>query len=338
MSTAVKALGVTLATYRRPHLGRSLWQLANSTVLFVGTWALMYALLDVAYWLALALSVPAAFFLIRLFIIQHDCGHGSFFRSAAFANAVGRTIGVLTLTPYNYWRRTHAVHHANSGNLDHRGMGAVKTLTVAEYLTLPRWGRIRYRAYRHPLVIFGIGAAFLFVVRHRLPFRVPRTWKRERASITLTNLCIAAVVTALGLTVGLREFLMVQVPITLLASSIGVWLFFVQHQFEDTYWERDRTWSFTASALEGSSYLALPKVLQWATGNIGLHHIHHLGARIPNYRLPEVLRDHPELARMGRVTLWEGIRSARLALWDETQRKLVGFRGVREFRATRCSA
>jgi len=332
VSTAAKALGVTLSSYRRPHLGRSLWQLTNSTALFFGTWTLMYALVDVAYPLALALAVPAAFFLIRLFIIQHDCGHGSFFRNAAFANAVGRIIGVLTLTPYGYWRRTHAVHHANSGNLDQRGMGAVKTLTVAEYLTLPRWGRIRYRVYRHPLVIFGIGAALLFVVRHRLPLRVPRTWKRERASIALTNLSIAAVVAALGLTVGLREFLMVQLPITLLASSIGVWLFFVQHQFEDTYWERDPTWSFAASALEGSSYLALPKLLQWATGNIGLHHIHHLGARIPNYRLPEVLRDNPELASMGRVTLWEGIRSARLALWDETQRKLVGFRRVREIR------
>jgi len=242
---------------------------------------------------------------------------------------VGRVIGVLTLTPYTYWRRTHAIHHANSGNLEHRGFGDVDTLTVKEYLALPRWGRFRYRLFRHPLVLFGVGAAVHFIVRHRLPQMVPRHWKRERASIMLTNVAIAAVVLTAGLTLGFRELLMVQLPITLLASSLGVALFYVQHQFEDTYWAHDPEWSYTAAALEGSSYLVLPPPLQWATGNIGLHHIHHLGARIPNYRLPEVLRDHPEFSNMSRLTLADCVRCARLSLWDEDQRKLVGFSRLR---------
>jgi omega-6 fatty acid desaturase (delta-12 desaturase) len=325
-----KALAAKLASYRRPHLGRSLWQLGNSAALFVGTWTLMYALLDVSYWLTLLLAVPAAFFVIRLFIIQHDCGHGSFFRSARFSDAVGRVIGVLSLTPYTYWRRTHAIHHATSGNLEHRGFGDIDTRTIGEYMGLSRWGRLKYRVYRNPLVLFGGGAALHFVVRHRLPFIVPRTWKRERMSIMLTNLGIAGVVACVGLALGWREFLMVQAPITLIASSIGVWLFYVQHQFEHTYWEHDPAWSYDTAALEGSSYLHLPRILQWATGNIGLHHIHHLGARIPNYRLPEVLRDNPELAQTSRLTLLSSLRCARLALWDEAQRRLVGFRQARE--------
>jgi omega-6 fatty acid desaturase (delta-12 desaturase) len=321
-----RALAAQLAAYRDRNLGRSLWQLGSSAALFFGTWVLMYALVDVHYAVVLALTVPAAFFLIRLFIIQHDCGHGSYFRSQALANWVGRVIGVLTLTPYTYWRKTHAMHHAHSGNLEHRGFGDISTLTVAEYRALDTWGRIRYRVYRNPLVIFVVGAALHFLVLHRLPFIVPKNWTRERASILLTNLGIAAVVFAAGSLLGWKEFLMVQLPITLLACSIGVWLFYVQHQYEETYWEHDPQWSFDEAALEGSSYLVLPKVLQWATGNIGLHHIHHLNARIPNYRLPEVLRHHPELEKVSRLTLRESFRTMTLALWDEAGRRLVSFR------------
>jgi len=332
---ASKALAARLAAYRQPSLGRSLWQLGNSAILFAGTWALMYWLLDVSYALSLALVVPAAFFLIRLFIIQHDCGHGSFFRSPRLANAVGRVIGVFTLTPYAYWRKTHAIHHATSGHLEHRGFGDICTKTVNEYLALSRWERLKHRIYRNPFVLFGVGAALHFVVLHRIPWRVPRAWTRERASIVLTNVAIAAVVTTVGLTLGWRELLMVQLPITLVASSLGVWLFYVQHQFEDTYWERDPAWTYEAAALEGSSYLALPKPLQWATGNIGLHHVHHLNARIPNYRLPEVLNENPELERVSRLTLRESLRCARLALWDESARKLVGFRQARKIERAR---
>ncbi len=333
-AATTRSLVARLAAYRERHRGKSLWQLGNSAVLFFGTWALMYLLLDVSYWATLALTVPAAFFLIRLFIIQHDCGHGSFFRSQALANWVGRVIGVLTLTPYTYWRKTHAMHHAASGNLEHRGFGDINTLTIAEYAALSRWGKVRYRIYRNPIVIFGVGAALHFLVLHRLPFIVPRTWKRERLSILLTNVGIAGVVIAGGTLLGWREFLLVQLPITLLACSIGVWLFYIQHQYEHTYWEHDPQWSYDAAALHGSSYLELPGVLRWATGNIGLHHIHHLNARIPNYRLPEVLRDHPELTRVSRITIRESFRSMRLALWDEAERRLVSFReAARRLRA-----
>ncbi len=319
----------TLAGYRTPQLVRSLWQLFNSAALFFGTWAAMYALLDVSYALVLLLAVPAAFFLTRLFIIQHDCGHGSYFKNQKVADFVGRAIGVLTLTPYSYWRRTHAIHHASSGNLEHRGFGDICTLTVEEYRALSRWRRFCYRVYRNPVVLFGVGPGIHFVIRHRLPVIVPRDWRRERRSIWLTNLAITVVVGIVCWTLGWTTLLWVQLPITLTAGSLGVWLFYVQHQFEHTYWEHDPDWNYQAAALEGSSYLALPKLLQWATGNIGLHHIHHLGARIPNYRLPEVLRDHPDLSKVSRLTIWDGIRCSRLALWDEAQRKLIRFRDAR---------
>jgi acyl-lipid omega-6 desaturase (Delta-12 desaturase) len=329
MTSTGKALAAALAPYRRPQLVKSLWQLGNSAGLFVAAWIAMYLLLDVSYWLVLALSVPAAFFLVRLFIVQHDCGHGAFFTKQRVADWVGRVLGVLTLTPYTYWRKTHALHHASAGNLEHRGFGDVQTLTVAEYFALSRWERIKYRVYRNPLVLFGPGAAFHFVIWQRLPWIAPRGWTRERRSILLTDAGIAAVVVTTGLLVGWAEFVLVQAPITILACSLGVYLFYVQHQFERTYWEHDPAWSYDDAALEGSSFLVLPKVLQWATGNIGFHHVHHLSSRIPNYRLPEVLRDHPELANVARITLWQSIRCAGLALWDESQRQLVSFRRAR---------
>jgi omega-6 fatty acid desaturase (delta-12 desaturase) len=294
-------------------------------MLFGATWLLMYYSLSVAYAITLLLAVPAAFLLIRLFIIQHDCAHGSFFASTRTADVIGSILGVLTLTPHLFWKRTHSIHHATAGNLDHRGIGDVDTLTVNEYLGLSRWARFKYRVYRHPCVLFGIGAAVLFFVKHRLPAIAPRTWKRERRSILWTNVGIAGVVTAMGLLVGFKTFLLVHVPPTLLAASIGVWLFYVQHQFEPTYWERDERWAFDAAALEGSSYYALPRVLQWFTGSIGLHHIHHLSPRIPNYRLQTVLDAHPELMRVTRITLRQSLRCASLALWDERTRTLVPF-------------
>jgi omega-6 fatty acid desaturase (delta-12 desaturase) len=324
-----KQLQAAFARYRQPLLAKSIWQLANSAALFFVTWGVMYALLDVSYWITLALAVPAAFFLVRLFIIQHDCGHGSFFRKQKVADWVGRIIGLMTLTPYTYWRKTHALHHASSGNLEHRGFGDISTITVAEYRARDWWGRLTYRIYRNPIVIFSVGAAIHFLILHRLPFYAPRGWKRERRSIVLNDVALAAVVVTLGMLLGWKEFLLVQLPITLLACSIGVWLFYVQHQFETTYWEHDRDWTFDEAALEGSSYLALPRLLQWATGNIGLHHIHHLNARIPNYRLQEVMRDHPELKGVSRLTIWRSIRCANLALWDEASRRLVSFRQAR---------
>ena len=318
-----------MARYKAPDLKRSVWQLGSALALFAGAWALMYVSLGVGYWLTLLLAVPAAFFLVRLFIIQHDCGHAAFFRSTRVADIVGSILGVLTLTPYHYWKKTHALHHATSGNLEQRGFGDIDTLTVDEYLALARWQRFKYRVYRHPAVLFGVGAVLHFFVRHRLPTIVPGSWTRERRSILWTDVGLAALATLLGRLVGFRALLLVHLPIALLSCTIGVWLFYIQHQFEPTYWEHQRRWAYDAAALEGSSYYRLPKLLQWATGNIGLHHIHHLLPRIPNYRLQEALDDHPELRQVPTLTLWESLRCVRLTLWDERARTLVPFSAVK---------
>ena len=317
-----------LAKYKGADLSRSVRQLVTAVMLFAGGWTLMYLSLSVSYWLTLLLAVPTAFFLIRLFIIQHDCGHGSFFSTGTVADIVGSILGVFTLTPYHYWRKTHALHHATSGNLEHRGFGDIDTLTVDEYLALSRWGRFKYRLYRHPLVLFGVGAIVHFFIRHRIPTIVPREWTRERRSILWTDVGLAAVIVLVGSLLGFRQLALVQLPVTLISTVIGVWLFYVQHQFEPTYWEHDERWAYDAAALQGSSYYRLPKLLQWATGNIGLHHIHHLHPRIPNYRLQRVLDEHPELREVPTLTLLESLRCVSLTLWDERQRRLVPFAAV----------
>jgi len=314
-----------LAAYKGPDAKRSVWQLASGAVLFAAAWAGMYFSLSVGYWLTLLCAVPAAFFLVRLFIIQHDCGHGAFFRSSRAADIVGSILGVLTLTPYHYWKKTHALHHATSGNLEHRGFGDIDTLTLDEYLARSRWQRFQYRVYRHPAVLFGVGAVLHFFVRHRLPTIVPRDWTRERWSIFWTDVGLAGFVVLMGTLIGYRAFLLVQLPVALFSTVIGVWLFYVQHQFEPTYWEHDDRWRYDLAGLQGSSYYRLPRVLQWATGNIGLHHIHHLNARIPNYRLQQVMNAHPELRQVTTLTLWQSFRCVSLALWDERAHRMVPF-------------
>jgi acyl-lipid omega-6 desaturase (Delta-12 desaturase) len=314
-----------LAPFRHPDLARSIWQLSSTVVLFVAGWSLMYASLRLSYWITLLVAVPTGFMVIRLFIIQHDCGHGSFFKSTRAADAVGRVLGVLTMTPYAYWKRTHAMHHATSGNLDHRGFGDITTLTVGEYLAKTPVQRLKYRMYRHPLILFGIGPSFHFMLVHRVPAIVPREWRRERRSILGTNVSLAAVVIGMGLLVGFKAFLLVHLPLMAMTASLGVWLFYVQHQFEPTYWEHDEGWSYDSAALEGSSHYELPRLLQWLTGNIGLHHVHHLNSRIPNYRLQRVLHEVPELQSATRITLLQSLRCASLALWDERSRTLVPF-------------
>ena len=322
-----------LMRYRQPDVARSLWQIVDTAVPLTALWLLMLFFVDRAYGITLLLALPTAAFLIRLFIIQHDCGHGAFLRSARASNAIGSVIGVFTLTPYDYWRKIHAIHHATSGNLERRGFGDIDTLTVREYLALGRWARLRYRLYRNPLVLFGVGPAFHFIIRHRLPTLVPRSWKRERLSIHATNLALAVTVAAMCVAVGPRSFLLVQLPVTLLASSLGVWLFYVQHQFEDTYWEHEPSWDYVAAGIRGSSYYALPKVLQWLTGNIGLHHIHNLNSRIPNYRLQRAFDENPELQRVTRLTLWQSLRCIFYKLWDEEHGRLVGYGYARRLRA-----
>jgi len=318
-----------LARYRAPSRARSTLELVITAGPFAVLWILIWAALDRGYWLGLLLAVPAAGFLVRLFMIQHDCGHGNFYRHRLANDWVGRLIGVLTLTPYDFWRRTHAIHHATSGNLERRGAGDIDMLTVSEYLALSRWGRLRYRLYRHPLVMFGLGPAYLFIVQHRLPVGLMRAGWQPWFSTMATNVAIAALVVTIMWFVGVGPFLLVHLPITLLAASTGVWLFYVQHQFEETYWADNRAWNLHEAALYGSSHYDLPAGLRWFTANIGVHHVHHLCSRIPYYRLPQVLRDHPELGSLGRLSLVESFRCVRLALWDECRQRLISFRDMR---------
>lgn len=318
-----------LVRYHRPSRGRSLVEILITVVPFIALWTLAAVALVEGHWWGLVLTVPAAAFLVRLFALQHDCGHGALFPGRRANDWTGRALGVLTFTPYDYWRRTHAVHHATAGNLDKRGIGDVLTLTVDEYRALSRWGRARYWLYRHPLVMFGLGPAWLFICQHRLPVGLMRSGALPWASALLTNLGIIGPALLLVWLMGLGPFLLVQLPITLMAATAGVWLFYVQHQFEATHWAGNETWEFGHAALHGSSNYELPVVLRWITGNIGIHHVHHLSSRIPFYRLPEVLRDHPELAAIGRVTLLESLRGVRLVLWDEQAGRLISFREAR---------
>ncbi len=289
----------------------------------------MWYLTTLSIWLALLAAIPAAGFLIRMFMIQHDCGHGAMFSSRAANDWVGRVIGILTLTPYDFWRQSHAEHHAGSGNLDRRGIGDIDTLTVREYRALGPLGRLRYRLYRHPAVMFGLGPAYLFIFRHRLPFGAMREGAMPWASTQLTNIGIAAMSLLLIYMMGFGSFLVVQLPMVIGAASLGVWLFYVQHQFERTYWQHEPDWSHPDAALHGSSFYDLPKPLMWLSGNIGIHHVHHLSSRVPMHRLPQVLKDYPELRNIGRMTLWQSLKCVRLTLWDESTNRLVSFREAR---------
>jgi len=319
----------TLARYREPSLVRSIAEIAITlcplVVLWVAAWIAYYF---GYWWLSPLIAIPAAGFLVRLFMIQHDCSHGAFFRHRVANDWVGRVIGVLTLTPYGFWRRSHAAHHANSGNLDRRGSGEICTLTVREYVTRSRWGRFCYRLYRHPIVLFGIGPAYLFILKQRLPMGMLRLGWQPWLSTMTTNFAIAVVVATLICVVGVGPFLLVHLPITLIAGSIGVWLFYVQHQFDPTFWARGNEWTFHEAALYGSSHYQLPGLLRWFTANIGMHHVHHLCSRIPYYRLPKVMRDHPELLGVGRLTMLQSFRCVKLALWDEQERRMVSFRSA----------
>jgi omega-6 fatty acid desaturase (delta-12 desaturase) len=311
---------------------RSSGQLLLTAACFCGLWLGMWLSLGAGYWLTLLLALPAGGFLVRLFAIQHDCGHGSLFQSRWINDLIGRSLGVLTLTPYDYWRRAHASHHATSGNLDRRGIGDITTLTVLEYNALSARGKFAYRLYRHPLVLFGIGPVYLFVLKHRLPLDLPLLQKGPWLSVLGTNLAIACLLTIMVLLVGPIDFLKIQLPLVLLGSSAGVWLFFVQHQYEAAYWRRGKDWDFRQAALFGSSHYSLPRFLQWMTASIGLHHVHHLSSRIPNYRLQECLERTPELKVAPKLTLIQSVKCATLALWDEQAGRMIRFRDLKKAR------
>ncbi len=310
-----------LAPYAQPHLVRSFLDLATSVVPYLGLSAAMYYALNVSYLLTLAIAIPASGFLVRTFILFHDCSHGSFLPGKRANMWLGTVLGLLVYSPFLRWRHDHAIHHATSGDLDRRGGGDVRTLTVAEYHALPERGRLGYRLFRNPLVMFGIGPIVALLVGPRL---VPRDARpRLRRSVIGTNFALLVLVAALCWLLGWRDYLLVQAPTVLLAGSAGIWLFYVQHQFEDAYWESGEGWSYADAALRGSSYLKLPKILQFFSGNIGLHHVHHLSARIPNYNLQRAHDENPIFHDVPILSFWDGMRAVRFKLWDEERARLV---------------
>jgi acyl-lipid omega-6 desaturase (Delta-12 desaturase) len=316
-----------LAPYARPSIGRGILDLATSVVPYLALWVLMYLALNVSYLLVVILTVPAAGFLVRTYIVFHDCAHGSFLPSRRANIWLGMICGLLTFTPFAKWRHEHAVHHGTAGDLDRRGVGDVHTLTVAEYRSLPRRRRLGYRLFRNPLVMFGIGPIYAILIAPRWVSRGTR--QRLRRSVIATNIALVVLVGTLCWLVGWRDYLLIQMPAVLLAGSIGVWLFYVQHQFEDTYWQSTDDWSYAEAALCGSSYLKLPKVLQFFTGNIGLHHVHHMSTRIPNYNLQRAHDEIDVFHDVPTLSLWDGLRAVRLKLWDESAARLVTFAEAR---------
>ena len=320
-----------VSKYQKSHARKSIWQLCNSFIPFVLIWLLMLFALDYSYWITLLLSFPAAGFTVRLFIIQHDCGHGSFFSSMRTNDLCGLFCSIFTLTPYYYWRKKHAIHHASAGNLEQRGIGDIYTMTVNEYMQLSRWGKLKYRLYRNPLILFIFSPAILFLIVYRFPSPRLKTLRNYRSSVYITDIAIALLTGVLIWLVGLKAFLLIQLPITIVTSSTGAWLFFVQHQFEDTYWADKEDWNYAYAALAGSSYYKLPGILQWFTGNIGFHHIHHLSPRIPNYMLEKCHKENPDFQKAAKVlTFRTSFKSILLSLWDEKQKKLVSFRQMKQ--------
>lgn len=319
-----------VARYQKPSIGRATWQLVNTLVPYVGLWVAMYFTLKVSWWLTIPLAIIAGGLMVRTFIIFHDCGHSSFFQSQKANHIVGSITGVLTFTPYFHWRWEHAIHHASSGDLDRRGIGDVWTLTVQEYLESSRWRRFSYRLARNPFILFLIAPMVLFLGINRVP--KAQAPARERYSVHLTTLAIGLMCTGLLMIFGLKAFLILQLTILAVAGSGGVWLFYVQHQFEGVYWERTENWDFAQAALQGSSFYKLPKVLQWFSGNIGFHHIHHLSARIPNYNLERCHEAEPLFQTVKPVTLLGSLKSFTYRLWDEQHRRLVGYGYVRALR------
>ena len=319
--------------YNKPNTGKSIWQLINSLGPYLLLWYLMYLSLEISYWITLGLAVIAAGFLVRIFIIFHDCGHGSFFKSKRANRIIGTILGSLVFTPYDRWHQSHAIHHATVGNLDKRGVGDVWTLTMEEFQQLSKFRRSIYRIYRNPVVLFGIGPILLFVLWFR--FTMKKMNAVEKRSIYLTNLIMVLYVLGLILLLGWKSFLIIQLPVTYISTAAGVWLFYVQHQYENVIWTRQEDWDYRKIAMEGSSYLKFPKILQWFSGNIGFHHIHHLSPMIPNYNLEKCHKENEMFSSIKPVTFIPSIKTMSLRLWDEKNGQLISFRKLKSLTTTR---
>jgi omega-6 fatty acid desaturase (delta-12 desaturase) len=319
-----------VAKFQTPSLPRAIWQMVNTLVPYFALWYLMWLSLAVSYWLTLALAVLAGLFIVRAFIIFHDCCHGSFFKSKRANDVLGYITGMLTFTPYGHWRWQHSVHHATSGDLDRRGEGDIWTLTVQEYLEASRWKKFAYRLARNPIVLFVIAPLGMLLIYQRFPSSGAKG--KDRKSVIWMNIGLAILVAFMCWLIGWQAYLMIQLPITLVAGAAGIWMFYVQHQYEDVYWEKNDDWNYTAAALHGSSFYKLPKVLQWFTGNIGYHHIHHLSSKIPNYNLERCHNSHPLFQAVPPLTFWASLKCMSLRLWDEESRRLVGYSHLKKMR------
>jgi len=325
-----------VAQYQRSSSRRALWQLMSTLIPYFLLWYLIYHASVISLWLTIPPAVLAGAFLVRLFIIFHDCGHGSYFSSRRANDIVGLITGALTFTPYDHWRWQHAIHHGTAGHLDKRGTGDIWTMTVREYLASSRWHRFRYRLQRNPLVLFVLAPLYLFLIGHRITS--PKADRRQRRSVWWMNLIFLSTAAVMSWIFGLGPYLLIQSIVMLVSGAAGIWLFYVQHQFEDVYWERGENWSYTAAALRGSSFYKLPSVLQWFSANIGFHHIHHLSPRIPNYNLQKCHESEPLFQQVKPITLWSSLKCLTFRFWDEQSRKLVGTAHVRQIRQLRNEA
>jgi omega-6 fatty acid desaturase (delta-12 desaturase) len=320
-----------VAKFQVPSVARATWQMVNTLVPYILCWYLMWRSLEVSYWLTLAIALLAGLFLVRAFIIFHDCCHGSYFKSKRANDIVGFITGMLTFTPYGHWRWQHNVHHATSGDLDRRGEGDIWTMTVQEYLEASRWKKFAYRLARNPFVLFVIAPLALFLVYQRFPSSGAKG--KDRKSVMAMNIALAFMVSGLCWLFGWKAYLMMQLPVTMVAGVSGIWMFYVQHQYEDVYWEHHDKWNYTTAALHGSSFYKLPRILQWFTGNIGYHHVHHLSSKIPNYNLERCHNSHPLFSSIQPLTFWKSLKCINLRLWDEESHRLVGFSHLKNLRS-----
>ncbi|MFJ8266992.1 fatty acid desaturase [Peribacillus asahii] len=312
-----------IAPFEKSNVKTSVKQLVNTIPPFILLWVAAYYSLEISYWLSLALSIIASGFVVRIFIIFHDCCHQSFFKSRRANDILGTITGIITLFPYEKWKRDHSIHHATSSNLNKRGTGDIWIMTVEEYVNASFWVRLQYRLYRNPLVMFGLGPAYLFLVSNRFNRKGAR--KKERINTYVTNVSVIVLYALLCLAIGWQAFLMIQLPIMFVSGLLGIWLFYVQHQFEDSYFEEEENWDYVKAAIDGSSYYKLPKLLQWVTGNIGFHHVHHLSPKVPNYHLEKAHDSTPPLQQATTITIRSSLKALRFRLWDESSKTFVGF-------------